>query len=349
MKKIMASVVHRLRNTGSRYIARHRGWRLMQARAAEIRKHGADLTLVQDNTAAIRPRDILLVVCLRNEAHRLPFFLDYYRRLGVDRFLIVDNDSTDGFRDYVKPMGDVSVWSTKASYLASNFGMQWCNHLLASYGVGHLCVTVDPDEFLVYPHIETRALADLGVFLKDENRACMHTLMLDAYSDRPVRETLYHSGDNPFETCPYFDRDGYIQRDGFGGGTFIQGGPRMRVFNRDDPYHAPALNKISVVWWEKTYAYRSSMHDMLPLKLNRAHHDGAVSITGCLFHFKFISTLEQKALEEAERKQHYAGGREYEKYRDQIESSLFQEGVSLRYRAPQQLIDLGLMSPGGWS
>ena len=49
----------------------------------------------------VRREPILLFTCLRNEKVRLPYFLQYYRDLGVDHFLIVDNDSDDGSREYL--------------------------------------------------------------------------------------------------------------------------------------------------------------------------------------------------------------------------------------------------------
>ena len=196
------------------------------------RKYGRELTLVQDNTRAIRPSDVLLVTCLRNELVRLPFFLDYYRKLGVNHFLFINNDSTDDFAEWVRQHEDCSVWHTSDSYLASGFGMQWCNYLLGRYGHGHLCVTVDPDEFLVYPRMTTRKLRDLGVFLKDDERASMHALLVDAYGPGTLSETRYYSGDDPFEVCPYFDRDCYVQRPGENKSTYVLGGPRMRVHNQ---------------------------------------------------------------------------------------------------------------------
>ena len=108
--------------------------------------------------------------------------------------------------------------------------------------------------------------------------------------------------------------------------TWIQGGPRMRVYNRDTPWLAPALNKAPVVWWKKHFTYQSSTHDLVPIRLNWAHTPGEVSLTGCLFHFKFVATLMEKAKEEAERKQHYAGGREFTRYRVAGSVSLLQRG-----------------------
>jgi hypothetical protein len=318
-------------------------------RRARVAHHGRQLRLVQDNTAAIGREDVLLVCCLRNELTRLPFFLRYYRDLGVDHFLIVDNDSNDGFLDWIRSHSDCSVWHTRASYLASDFGVEWWNYLLRAYGSGHLCITVDPDEFLVYPHMRTRNLRDLGLFLKDDERATMHTLMLDAYGAGTLAQTVYRRGDDPFAVCPYFDRDGYIQRPGMHESTWIQGGPRMRVHSHDMPLRAPALNKIPVAWWERSFSYRSSTHWGSPATLNRAHTRGEVSLTGCLFHFKLVSLLVDKANEEAVRKQHYANGHEYRSYREAgDEIRFYQEGVSVRYESPEQLIRLGLMSAGPW-
>ena len=61
-----------------------------------------ELKPLQDNTGAIRPNDHLLVATMRNEQIRLPYFLEYYRNLGVDHFLFVDNASQDGTVEYLR-------------------------------------------------------------------------------------------------------------------------------------------------------------------------------------------------------------------------------------------------------
>ena len=50
-----------------------------------------ELRTLVDRTDLIAPDNILLFSTLRNERVRLPFFLRYYRDLGVSQFLIVDN------------------------------------------------------------------------------------------------------------------------------------------------------------------------------------------------------------------------------------------------------------------
>jgi hypothetical protein len=307
-----------------------------------------DLRPVVNRTASIRPTEIILVGCQRNEYPRLPYFFDYYRRLGVGHFLFVDNDSDDESREWLARQADCSLWHTKASYRASNFGMQWCNALLARYGSGRWCLTVDPDEFLVYPHMATRSLRALCQFLDDEKRRSFHTVMLDAYSDKALSQTVYGPGDDPFEVCPYFDRDGYHQQEGWGRSTCIQGGPRMRTYFADRPAEAPALNKTPLVKWRRHYVYRSSMHDLRPFHLNNAQKDNPHPTTGCLFHFKFMASLTEKAAEEMRRKQHYDNSAEYKRYNAAGDINFYREGLSVRYESDRQLVELGLMSPGRW-
>src|SRR5690606_23431055 len=109
--------------------------------------HRRELRPIANRIAGMKGNPVLLFSCLRNERVRLPYFLKYYRDLGVDHFVIVDNDSDDGSREYLAAQKDVSLWSTRASYRKARFGMDWLTHLLRSYGSGRWCLTVDVDEF----------------------------------------------------------------------------------------------------------------------------------------------------------------------------------------------------------
>ncbi|WP_201722368.1 glycosyltransferase family 2 protein, partial [Sulfitobacter sp. HI0040] len=60
-----------------------------------------ELKRIADRTSEIRQDDILVFCTQRNERVRLPYFLDYYRRMGVAHFFFVDNDSDDGSLDYL--------------------------------------------------------------------------------------------------------------------------------------------------------------------------------------------------------------------------------------------------------
>ena len=310
------------------------------------------MTSLRDRTAQIAPNAILALVTLRNERVRLPYFLDYYRGIGIDHFLIVDNDSNDGSREFLADQPDVSLWTTGESYKGSRFGMDWLNHLLRRYGAGHWCLTVDPDEFLVYPHVNTRPLRALTDWLESSGQRSFSAMLLDMYPKGPITDQPYREGQDPFEIAAWFDPANYaIRKNRKFLNLWIQGGPRARSFFADQPQSAPALNKIPLVRWQRRFAYASSTHMLLPRSLNLVYdQDGGEMASGALLHAKFLSTFAAKSAEELDRRQHYANSREYHAYQQGLESRTdFWCEQSRDYRDWRQLEDLGLISRGNWA
>ena len=305
------------------------------------------------NRMASCPRQpILLFSTMRNERIRLPYFLDYYRKLGVDQFLLVDNGSDDGTREYLAEQADVSLWTTTAGYKQSRFGTDWMMHLLRRHGSENWCLTVDVDEFLVFPYCETRSLRALTDWLDSSGTRTFSAMLLDMYSKGAMHDQPYREGCNPFEIAQYFDSGNYvIHRNPGLGNLWIQGGPRARLYFADQPKQAPAMNKIPLVKWHPSYAYVSSTHMMLPRGLNLVYEDtGGEKPSGCLLHAKFLDTFAVKAEEELQRGQHYAESHEYRAYREGLtrERDLWCNW-SEKYINWRQLEILGLMSKGNWA
>lgn len=307
---------------------------------------------VADRTAQIRKGDVLAFITLRNERERLPYFLDYYRKLGVDHFLFVNNDSDDGSGAYLQDQPDVSLWWTRASYKKSRFGMDWLGWLLMRYGTGHWCLTVDPDEFLVYPHCDSRPLQALTSWLDSSDRQSFPAMLLDMYPKGHIEDTPYEEGGDPFAIASWFDPANYtISKNSQYGNLWIQGGPRTRAFFRADPLAGPALNKIPLVKWHWRYAYVSSTHMLLPRQLNIVYDEnGGELASGCLLHAKFLSTFARKSAEELDRRQHYANSQEYRAYHAGLRKGTdLWCSESREYRDWRQLEDLGLISRGNWA
>ena len=323
--------------------------RRCQARA--IRKRG-ELTPVANRTSAIGKGDVLAFVTLRNEKPRLPFFLKYYRALGIDHFLIVDNGSTDGGREMLAGEPDVSLWTTEASYRKSRFGTDWLNWLKFRYGHKHWTLTVDPDEFLIYPFSDTRPITALCDWLDQSAIRSLGTLLPDMYPKGPLESFTYQPGQDPFEIANWFDAGNYmVSKNPKYGNLWIQGGPRARSYFADTPEKAPSLNKIPLVKWDRKYAYASSTHMLLPRGLNQVYDEGGgEKLSGVLLHAKFLDSFAEKAAEEVERREHFAKGREYDAYHNQSTSpnGLWCEW-SERYMGWRQLELLGLMSKGNWA
>ena len=319
------------------------------------RRKARDLVGLTDRTAAIAPGDVLLFATLRNEADRLPYFLDYYRRLGVVQFLIVDNGSTDGSREFLREQEDVSLWSTASAYGGSRYGMDWLTYLLGRYGHGHWCVTVDVDEFLIYPFYDSRPLPALVQWLEVSNIRAMSAMQIDLYPKGPVEQAVCLPGQDPLTVAPWFDAGNYtFSRNPEMHNLWIQGGPRARAFFAQQPLRAPALNKIPLVKWHRRYAYASSTHMLLPRGLNQVYdRQGGETISGALLHAKFLGGFERRAALEEIRREHFASAAEYRAYRHG-DPDVAGEDLDLwsrwseRFVNWRQLEGLGLISKGNW-
>ena len=314
-----------------------------------------------------RTGEIRAFATCRNERLRLPAFLDHYRRLGVDRFFIIDNDSSDGTADYLLREPDVRLFRTAARYSEAAMGIDWVNTLLAAFGVGAWCVTVDIDELLVYPGSERAPLRTLTAYLDRNGYGALSCTLLDLYPDQPLNECVYEPGDDLIAAAPYFDAGPYRT------GPFelcpwvlIHGGMRERMFHPEfkrrgvgaklyealyhrilrhwsslearPPQKPPLLTKVPLVRWDERTRYLKSTHGV--------SRKVVAPDTGVLLHFKFLHDFHARAVEEAARGEHYDNASEYRRYADRLDRDpnlTFMCEASTRFETTTQLVHLGLM------
>lgn len=324
--------------------------RMLRYRAFRSRRQ---IMPVTDRLQGVAKDAILLVAVLRNEMTLLPYFMRYYRDLGVDHFLMIDNDSNDGSLAWLSVQPDVTLWSAKGSYKAARYGLDWTNWILMRHARRHWVLVVDIDEFFVYPFCDSRPIRALTDFLDLKDQPSFPAMVLDMYPSKGMTgEEAYLPGKNPFEIASHFDGGNYtITRNSLYGNLWIQGGPRARALFADEPVMAPSLNKIPLVKWAWPYAYASSTHMLLPRGLNNIYDDfGGERLSGCLLHAKFLSILPKKVSEELERKEHFADSREYSAYAKALEADVtLCNRWSEKYVNWRQLEILGLMSKGSWA
>ena len=149
----------------------------------------ADFTMTKlDNRAAGDNKDEIRVILIaHNEITRLPFLLDYYRKLGVNRFFVVDDKSTDGTREYLLAQPDCHVFDPSNTYRESQTGRHWRALLLNTYGADHWTLVLDADELLVYPHCEHVNLKQLCNYLDSVKARVFFAFMLDLYAATRTR------------------------------------------------------------------------------------------------------------------------------------------------------------------
>ena len=288
----------------------------------------------------VRPGDILVMGVFRNEAQRIPAFLDHYRRLGVARFFIVDNDSRDETQALLKAADDVVPFYSPDSYLGAGAGRAWTDALRDRFGRGAWCLTLDADELLVFPAMEHLTLHDLTRYCDRRGYEGLFTLLLDMYPEGPLAEAEYTPGEPLESAFPLFDPTGYAAARAVRFPPLtIYGGARPRVFvEGEEDRRFLSLRKTPLIRWRDGLSYASSTHSHSPLRL--------ADITGTLLHFKFMADFAGFASEEVARGERPSSVDDYPSYaRVTAENpDLTLSGDhSCRYENSAQLVELGLM------
>ena len=283
------------------------------------------------------PDEIRLFTKVRNESLRLPYFIKYYKKMGVDRFFIIDNDSTDGTLPFLLSQKNTHVFRTKECYKKANSGHKWLEILLSKYGKGHWCLVVDADEILIYPHYEKVSIRELCRFLEKEKSTALSCLFLDMYANKAIRLAQYNRGDNPLHSFPYFDKNThYIERGPipkYSNACLYIGGVRKRVFGVK-----PYLNKIPLFKFKSSVSLCRGQHFIIGADLS--------SIEGAVLHFMFTSNFTSKVLEEAKREKYSDNAKMYKVYAKKISKNLnlnLYYPDSIKFKNSRQLVNLKIM------
>ena len=311
------------------------------SQTADLRRLDSDPV---DDAATVRG-----FMCVRNECLRLPAALRHQREIGVSEFFVIDNGSTDGSIEWLLAQPDVHVWQTTDSFAESRFGTDWMLSLLADFGVDRWCTVVDADELLVYPGVGQISLPDFCATLDREGANAMLAIMVDLYPHGVLRDAVYRSGDDPLNTCRWFDRKVWTQQserfaEHQGHESFF-GGVRQRVFgaptvgNKPDDGCYFTLNKVPLFRYNPAMRISPSFHWM-----DSAHMS---SSRGAILHWKFTANLEVAAVHEISRGEHWDGASQYRRYADALTGdpsfALFDAEHSVEYQGPDQLEDLGIL------
>ncbi|MBC7138812.1 MAG: glycosyltransferase family 2 protein [Defluviimonas sp.] len=149
-----------------------------------------------------------VVVLIHNERNIVGEFLRHYRGICSPHFLIADDHSSDGTREFLAAQPDVSLFSPieGSGYRADK--ALWRKALLDGHATGRWALSLDADEFLVFSGMESRSLEDYCAALDREGAEAVMGPMVDMYADKPLARHVYpeDAGQGLLETFPYFDR-----------------------------------------------------------------------------------------------------------------------------------------------
>jgi thioredoxin-like negative regulator of GroEL len=242
---------------------------------------GRNLTRVDKNKIHMN-LDAVVYTCVRNEMLRLPWFLDYYRKLGIQKFVIIDNGSSDGSFEYLLRQEDVYLFFTKQNYFASFVGMTWVNYLKRKFSKNGWAIYVDPDEALVYDDCENRSIIELISMLEKSNCDAMWGYMIDMFSQDDASFEARALRCIDF-TSEYTKFSGNIRINEKINSPFteVRGGVRYLFGGSEELTKTPLINA------SKGVDFLQSSHRISPCRV----FNGNLA----LLHYKFTDNIEMEA------------------------------------------------------
>ncbi|MFZ5676632.1 MAG: glycosyltransferase family 2 protein [Pseudomonadota bacterium] len=304
------------------------------------RSFSAHMTTIRSR-GRLAPDEIGLVCVLRNEAARLPLFFDHYKRLGVRRFLMIDNNSEDGSLDVLaaEPMAD--IFHAHALFSEGQGGLFWAQTVARRYGEGNWLMRPDADELFVFDGMEEHDLHELARWLERHEMDRIYAPMIDLYPSVALGSSS-QTVEQLIDTDSWFDNDGYsLER--WPQGWRLTGGPRYRVFYHQDKHR-------NLMW-------KYPFFRMGPDTLFFNHHwlwpfdTSTRGALGAMVHLKLMHDFIERSERYEREGQHWNNSVAYKsinsKVRDLPEVVMFHED-SKRYRGPRSLIRHGMMQPIEW-
>jgi hypothetical protein len=263
-------------------------------------------TFLQPPKQSASPPPLTLFCIQKNEALRLPYFLTYYRRLGCSRFVIVDNESTDGSFEYLKEQDDVCLYQAPATHFHdSRSGRTWINALARHHAPNEWALCADADELLMWPGYAEEGVN--GLLWRAERLGLnrVFTPMIDAYSEHAaVDMSEYLPGEPLLEVCPWVDPPSSYRGFWNKGRLFIYGGPRSRLGLPGKP--GPVMSKQNLWRVDPSQDFFNGCH---------ADYYGHPSpLVAILLHFKFLPDFSKKTQQAINEKQHWNNAQEYKDY-----------------------------------
>lgn len=130
--------------------------------------------------------DGVVCICIvHNELMRMKLFLEHYRSLGVTNFAILDDNSSDGTREFLLSQSDVIVFESPDRY-TTVLREVWINRMISDLGLDRWFIIVDSDELLDYPNRRVKSITTLLNELEGLGKSRTRAVMVEMYSPNSV-------------------------------------------------------------------------------------------------------------------------------------------------------------------
>ena len=314
-----------------------------------------------------------LFAIMRDEMALLPAFLQHYRTLGFEQFLIFDDGSIDGSSELLEAQPDVVLYRSERRYSTpltiaypdgelrkDRFGI-WLKAALPHVEApGEVVAYFDADEFLILPD----NMKNVGQIIEDMSESSQSVICASVVEFFPetvsdLEKPMPGTPAGLFDAYPYFEPEALVrlkqgeQPDPFGISKTnrlfeiheigrekaslwrrLRGrGPKKR-FNRSPRHKLPFIRRDAETWQVGShYASVAPAPDKL--------------LT--IAHFVFTAEFAAKIDRAREWRAHTESASKYDHYAELLDVMRERDGSflserSVRYEGPWQLRDAGLMA-----
>ena len=278
-------------------------------------------------------RETVSVICVEKDSLvYMKKLLPYYRQLGVRHFIMIDDHSSDGTREYLRQQPDVTLYAAPCPY-ENHKASGWVLQAIRDCGSDRWYLRADADEFLSWQGMEGETIYDLLRAMERSGMNTIRAVMLDMYPAYGIFDGS-HEDESFLEDYLYFDDASSFCEETEKGEIF--GGMRSRTTG-------------ARLRMDKYVLFRPDRGG-LPVKshyVTGPHSTQERTVHAVLRHYKFLPSQAEKYRRIiAEKGKGYASFREVKKYETILDGrSLLETGRSLRWESSQSLAMLELVRP----
>ncbi|WP_299601329.1 glycosyltransferase family 2 protein [uncultured Tateyamaria sp.] len=169
----------------SRVIDKLRYVYAQQAKKARIKR--ASKLLSGPPSIVLGEADVAMVCLIRNGMYYLDTLLSHHRKIGVKKFLFIDNGSDDGTRERLAQEPGVTVISNLLPVATYECDMR--AEIAREVISGGWFLFLDSDELLDLSHGEGRDITEYTAYCNAHDTTCVIAQRLDMYAPDPLAET----------------------------------------------------------------------------------------------------------------------------------------------------------------
>ena len=274
----------------------------------------ASIELCKNNLNFTSSSEPILICVVKNELERIKHLYKHHRKLGIRKFAMIDNNSSDGTFEWMLKQEDTEVYRAFNEYSSAK-RVAWINKILCHYGYDRWYIVVDADEFLDYIGSESMNIAQMLQIVERRNIKRILGLQIDMYSNKPL--FFWQDTKIDFEKYVYFDSDSYeLQKSDKC--PLVIGGPRKRILNTYS-----VLTKYPIFYF-RIEDINISSHYLYPYSDNFKSE-----FLIAIFHYEFVNKVDLNRIYEIVKNGNYASNsKEYRQMIDVIEKS---ENLSFIY------------------